>query len=345
MACYHPLLRIENLQKTVTAMDGHKYHPAIIEKADDAIQRLEEYKNSPNYKITKIPCRKCIGCRLDYSKEWANRGYLESLKNKHNYFVTLTYDDDNIKILDEITTKNGITFTNNGEWNGVLIQEHFTKFIHDIRQIMQREYNKTEIKFMGCGEYGGKKQRPHYHIILFNCPLPVDSFYKPRIINKEIYWQNKIIERAWKYGISNITSTTWNTVAYVSRYITKKILGNDSEQNYAEKGQIKEFFRMSRGIGKEYYESNRENIIKNDEIIIKNRNGAVSQKPPKYFDKLTEKENPEALERNKLKRQKYAKDSAKIKDKQTTLTRLQQLAIDETTHNSKHLALKRRMEE
>lgn len=344
MPCYHPLLRIENEHMYATAIDGHKYHPARIEKPDDINQRLEDLKNTPFYKKTIIPCRKCIGCRLDYSREWANRGYLEAKKSDNNYFVTLTYDDNYIYIPDTFISKNGITYTKTDDWNGTLIKDHFSKFIHDLRQIMDREQNHKGFKFLGCGEYGGKTNRPHYHVILFNIPLPSDTFYNSRLINKEFYFQNKYIERSWRYGISNITTATWSTIAYVSRYVTKKIYGTQAEEEYSSKGQIPEFIRMSKGIGRDYYENEKSNIYKNDEIIIKNRQGVHSTIPPKYFDKLYEKENPEKFNEIKNKRKKEIKDINKIKDKTFSMGRLEHLEIEERTHEEKHKKLKRHLE-
>lgn len=283
MACYHPRLRIENEHIWKTADDGHKYHPAIIEQPDDINRRLEDLHRHPFYKYQVIPCRNCIGCRLDYSRQWANRGYLESLRNNNNYFVTLTYDDEHMKILDEITTSENITYVNGGDWNGCLEPEELTKFIKRFRKGINNKYGIEKIKYMACGEYGGKTQRPHYHLILFNCPLPTETFYNSRIQNKNIYWQNKVIEKYWDKGISNITEASWNTIAYVARYITKKINGKYSEDHYAQNGQIKEFFRVSKGVGREYYEANKDKIYSTDEIIVKNKNGHNRTKPPKYF--------------------------------------------------------------
>lgn len=351
MGCKKPMIRIENMEKWNVAADGHRYHPARIEQPDSIYNRIEELKSHPNYKYTIIPCRKCMGCRLDYSKNWANRGYLEAKQNggKHNYFVTLTYSDDHLEIPDFIETEDGITYPrptgdNVDDWKGILKKEHFTKFIHDLRQIMKRDYNHEGFKFMGCGEYGGKGERPHYHFILFGIPLPPETFYNSRIINHEYYFQNTIIERCWKYGISNITTSSWNTIAYVCRYITKKINGNQSEYEYAEKGQIKEFFRMSRGIGKDYYENHKEEIYQNDEITIHTKTGATNIKPPSYFDKLYEKENNKRIEELKQKRLHRKRINDKILDEKTSIDRLSRLAIEERSLDEKHKKLIRRLE-
>lgn len=47
-------------------------------------------------KPIKLPCGQCLGCRLDYSREWAVRCTHESLLHKENSFITLTYDDEHL---------------------------------------------------------------------------------------------------------------------------------------------------------------------------------------------------------------------------------------------------------
>lgn len=355
MPCYEPLIRIENKDKWVKAADGHRYHPATIQKASNLLgDRLEDVDQRVNvtniiqseYGYEVIPCGQCIGCRLEYSRQWANRGYLEAKCWDQNWFITLTYDEDHIRILEETKSKSGITFWNEGDWNGTLVSEDLTQFMKNLRQIMKREYNQDGIRFMACGEYGEQGERPHYHIILFNCNLPLESFYEPRIINHETYFQNKIIERAWNKGISNVSEASWNNIAYTARYITKKINGNGSDEMYAEKGQKKEFFRVSRmpGIGEIYYQKHKDEIYKNDLITIKNKQGVINSKPPKYFDKLYEEEYPEKFEKIKAKRKKASRFQNIIKDETFSYGRLQNLEIEARTKEEQTQKLIREFE-
>jgi hypothetical protein len=351
MPCYSPLIRIEDTSKWLKATDGHYYHPAKIQKASNILgERLEDMDEKTEnilwkYGYTPIPCGNCIGCRLDYSREWANRGYLEAKCWEQNYFVTLTYDDEHLTKLDFTEDDQGFTYSD-PEWNGTLVPKDFTQFIKSLRQIMKRDYNEEGIRFMGCGEYGEEGERPHYHLIFFNLNLPVETFYSPKIKNGNTYWQNKIIERAWDKGISNISDATWNTIAYTARYITKKINGKTSSQHYAELGQRKEFFRVSRmpGIGYPYYEKYKDEIYKNDNIIIKNKEGAIASKPPKYFDKLYEQENPEKFRKIKIKRSKQARNSARIKDTTHNYGRLKELEIEAISKSDQTSSLKRNLE-
>ena len=48
--------------------------------------------------FVEIPCGKCVDCRLQYSRQWADRCMYElQYYNKEEcWFLTITYDDDNI---------------------------------------------------------------------------------------------------------------------------------------------------------------------------------------------------------------------------------------------------------
>lgn len=358
--CKAPLIRVENLNEWKKAKDGHMYHPARVfgskqlEKFDNLLGKasLKELQEGwGNWQL--IPCGKCIECRLENSRQWATRGYLESIYYKNNYFVTLTYDDQHLPKVEEMTTEEGITYTEQPgiiDWHGCLNPKDLELFVKNLRKIMADKKIQAEgIRVMECGEYGNQNKenpklgyRPHYHLILLNCNLPLDTFYNPRVDwQKAIHWQNKIIEAAWsepgtkghpgkQKGICEICEANWNTIAYVARYVTKKIYGDESEDHYAMRGQKKEFFRVSNrpGIGRQYYEDHKEEIYKNDRVMIRNRNGTVWVNPPKYYDDLYEQEDPEHMEYIKKKRRKHMMDNLKIRGSTTSLDRWNQYQVE-----------------
>lgn len=343
MACYKPMIRAEKYGKWRRAKDGHYYQDFDIFSSNN----LESFDIESKYqKYELIPCGKCIGCRLDYSRQWANRGYLHTQISKNNYFITLTYDKNHLPQPEEITTSSGITFLKNEftEWKGCLKRSDVDKFLHDLRREFANK-GHTGIDYMLAGEYGSLEARPHYHLILMNCPFPVESFYNPKIINGEMYYQNHILEKCWKNGISNISEVTWNNIAYVARYITKKQNGPYSEEDYAIRGQIKEFFSASNrpGIGYDYFQANKEKIYENDYILIKNKKGIHKVQPPKYFDKLLEKEEPEKMKEIKRNRKIRTLKNARFKDTLTSLSRYEQLKIEHATKEMTAMALKREL--
>lgn len=277
-----------------------------------------------------IPCRNCWACQLSYSAEWATRIMYEcALHPNTNFFITLTYDEEHLPIAESVKipekiwnreTKQYDTKwhygTNLGDENcneGTLYQPHIEKFIHDIRQYFERKYHHTGIKYFYCGEYGEKNHRPHFHIILMNCPLdPLENHDYHIDDNMKKHFKNDVIDKYWKYGLTDVAYVEWSNAAYTARYCTKKLFNKDPE-SYAKECKIPEYLRMSRNIGREWYEEHKDEIYHTDEIIMKTvKNKIGANKPPKAWDRLYSEDNPELMEVIKQGRKEAAERSQEL---------------------------------
>lgn len=293
----------------------------------------------------KIPCGHCTACRLNHSKQWATRCMLESETWEENYFITLTYDEEHHIIPEEFTDKNGITWTNDGSWNGCLEPKDLQLFNKSLREHYRTKYNHTGIRFFACGEYGTQSGRNHFHEILFNCPiLPSKLKYYKTTFDGNILYTSEEFSKLWGKGYVVIAHFSWNTAAYVARYVTKKFTGINSDLHYGVLGQIPEFSRASNrpGIGRFYYDKNRDKLYENDELLIKTkRDTTIITKPPKYFDKLYDIDYPDDMQKIKLRRQFEAEQAQRVKDYTTTLSREKQLEVEERELELKTKILKR----
>ena len=74
-------------------------------------------------------------------------------------------------------------------------------------------------------------------------------------------------ERLWPHGFSEIGSLTFESAAYVARYITKKWLGEGADEVYS--GRLPEYITMSRrpGIGRLWIDSNLHNVYPVDRLL------------------------------------------------------------------------------
>jgi hypothetical protein len=106
-------------------------------------------------KFIQLPCGQCIGCRLAHSRDWATRCVHEAHMHDHNCFITLTYSPENLPE------------------GGTLVRKHFTDFMKRLRKALA--VDDISIRFFGCGEYGSKLERPHYHAIIFGYDFPHHS--------------------------------------------------------------------------------------------------------------------------------------------------------------------------
>lgn len=129
-----------------------------------------------------VKCGKCYNCRISLLREWIFRLQQEQIEHPISYFVTLTYDNDNVPI----TTNKFMT----------LQKADLQKYIKRLRKTQ-----KHNIKYYAVGEYGSKTERPHYHILLFNARS-----------------QKEIIDK-WAFGTVHIGTITNKSIAYTLEYI------------------------------------------------------------------------------------------------------------------------------
>lgn len=162
------------------------------------------------------------------------------------------------------------------------------------------------IRYFQCGEYGEKHNRPHYHACLFNFDPPDKKLLKS--INGNNVYTSESINELWPYGFSLLGDVTFESAAYVARYITKKFTGIGAKEHYKkinkETGEIyelkPEYTTMSRrpGIGTEWFKKYKSDVYPDDFIVIREK----LMKPPKFYDKIFEKVSEKDYAKLKSKR-------------------------------------------
>lgn len=324
MACFHPLhafqIGVNDSGKPKYQIEGG--HVERIHPREGRRQVIDRWLT--NY--IEIPCGQCVGCRLDYSRQWATRCMLEAKQYEHNQYITLTYDEDHV------TWKMGAN-RDTGEIEPVttLIPDHLTKFMKDLRRYYKHHFNHDNIRFYACGEYGSQTHRAHYHLIIFNLPINDKVFLKYNKTGEKLY-TSETIQKIWKKGLISVGDVTWNSAAYVARYVMKKIKGNDSARTYELLGIEPEFVRMSRkpGIAWQYFDENKDKIYECDEIIITNKDGLGEKvKPSKYYDRLYDIDNPEFMKALKERRKLEAEYAMAIQLGKTSLSKNEYLEMKE----------------
>lgn len=245
---------------------------------------------NPNYgyrdRKVEIPCGQCVGCRLEKSRQWAMRCCHEASLHEHNCFITLTYSPENLPA------------------DKSLHKEHFQKFMKRLRKYADRPKDNG-VRFYACGEYGELRNRPHYHAILFNFDFEDKLLWSKK--NGQCLFRSETLEKLWPYGFASIGNVTFESAAYVARYVMKKQTGENAEKEYRildkETGEIHdiepEFALMSRrpGIGKEWWDKYHSDTDK-DFVTLR----GTKMKVPKYYDYLREKVDEKSLEEIKWNR-------------------------------------------
>lgn len=327
MSCYHPLVGFPS--GAVNQETGKQ----------KLVIRKEYLKNHTLEDVNKnngilIPCGHCIGCRLDYSRKWADRMMLEMETEKKGIFLTLTYDDEHCP-WSQFDEEGYPIF-------GTLVKKDFQDFMKRFR----KELAKKDLKcrFYASGEYGERFLRPHYHAIIFGIGLDDISdikFYKRNNIGQNYYKSEKIRE-IWHNGAICISNVSYETCAYVARYVMKKLSG-EMKLSYAERNVIPEFSLMSRkpGIGAHYLEEHPECLDLTNINLSTPEGGRKIQIPEYYLHKL-ELQDKEKYDKIKEQRKKFASDKVLIELLETDLGFVEYLEQKEEERKSKIKVLRRK---
>jgi hypothetical protein len=236
---------------------------------------IHAYDPFNDFRELKRSCGGCIGCRLEYSRQWAIRMVHESKMHSENCFITLTYNNQNLPEDRSLTKRDWQLFNKR-------LREHFAP---------------KKIRFYMCGEYGSQFGRPHYHAILFGHDFPDKKHWRNADGGQKCY-RSATLEKLWTFGNSEIGSVTFESCAYLARYVTKKITGELADDHYFDPAtgvyRTPEFSLMSLkpGIGATFYEKFKSDIFPSDEVIMR----GFAMKPPKYYMSLYELSDPEDAE-------------------------------------------------
>lgn len=240
----------------------------------------------------ELPCGQCNGCRLERSRQWAMRCVHEAAMHPSNIFITLTYDNEHLPP------------------DRSLHYEDFQLFKKRLLIHASRKLGIHGVRFYMCGEYGETFGRPHYHAILFNYDL--DDKVLWRIERGNPLYISPTLTDIWGMGHTSIGSVTFQSAAYVARYIMKKVTGDPAQEHYEwidpETGEIHqrrpEFTKMSLkpGIGATWFDKYKTDVFPSDFVVLNGKEVT----PPRFYTNRYELLYPDEVARLKVLRKRRA---------------------------------------
>jgi len=192
----------------------------------------------------------------------------EASLSDFNAFVTFTYSPEHLPK------------------DGSLDYSHFQKFMRRLRK-----FYPSKVRFYMCGEYGERDGRPHYHALLFNVHFADQRFFKVSPSGSKLYISDKLDE-LWGLGHCFVGAVSFQSAAYVARYVMKKVNGDRQELHYTRvdpsTGEMlnvitPEFARMSLkpGIGIPWLVKYHKEVYPRDEVVMEGR----AMRVPRAYDR------------------------------------------------------------
>jgi hypothetical protein len=249
------------------------YHPIKVGVPKDSFR-----PGGPKIWVEQtVPCGHCLGCRADQARDWSIRIMHETQMHEQSWFLTLTYSNE------EIPT------------NGSLNPAHLQAFFKALR----RDHPPKSISYYACGEYGERTQRPHYHAVLYGVDFLDRAFL--RHPSSGPVWRSQTLESYWPHGLSEFSTVTPGSAAYVAGYVRKKVSQKADPNHYTrvdpDTGELieltKEFNRMSLkpAIGKRWIEKYWSEVYPTDQVVVAGR----TFRPPRYYDKWMDQHHPHLM--------------------------------------------------
>ena len=195
-------------------------------------------------KYIPVNCNKCPACIDRRIKQWAFRLHEEWKQSKSAYFVTLTYNEENLPL-----------HRPNGHFIPIPIlkkrdlelffkrlrghdKRRKTPTMHEAQQLQRMgvkritrdsRLKRPPIKYLAVGELGSKTLRPHYHAVIFNT-FP------------------KHIEDSWKLGRIDIKPYHPNSAMYTMKYLQSET-PPEHKQWENEEWYVKPYQVQSKNLG------------------------------------------------------------------------------------------------
>lgn len=171
------------------------------------------------------------------------------------------------------------------------------------------------LKYYMAGEYGSQRRRPHFHACMFGINFKDKKFYRTSESGEKIY-TSATLEKLWAKGFVTLGEVTYESAAYIARYIIAKKTGDNAGVYYEhidyDTGEITdlkpEYNKMSlrEAIGKTWLKKYKTDVYPHGHVITRGQ----KNKAPKYYDKIYKETSPNEYDHMKAERELRATQQA-----------------------------------
>lgn len=181
-----------------------------------------------------VDCGKCPSCLSKKTLHISQKVLGQTEQEKiYPFFVTLTYDENNYPKNDNSTSL------------------HVREIQLFLKRLRKKINDRFQIKYIAVSEFGKKRSRLHYHLLLFGFPSDMhDLIYFDKYATP---YATEMIKQSWNKGfVKVVNSIDTNVSNYLTKYVTK--------QNNVK--------LQSNHLGKEFLSSYKEYIRQNNTNVI-----------------------------------------------------------------------------
>lgn len=170
--------------------------PVLMHRCDDGSVHCGAPSGRRDGVVFEVPCGNCKGCHILKAQAWGVRTVHEASLYGASRFLTLTYSDEYLPA------------------DGSVSKLTLRNFHRRLRERF------PDMRYVSCGEYGGRTSRAHYHCCVFNCDLPMG---KPvaRGASGSVSYDCDELAEIWGLGQVAVGYVTSASGAYVGAHAVK----------------------------------------------------------------------------------------------------------------------------
>lgn len=167
-----------------------------------------------------VPCGWCQACLHRRRREWVIRASHEARYHDKKCALCLTYSDEHLPSNGSLSRKDHVWF-------------------------MRRLRDKLGVSpmYLGCGEYGEKLGRPHFHYVLFGHDFVDREYLRQSASDVEVF-TSASLSSVWTKGEATVQDYEDSAAGYVAGYVFKKLAPYLRDNRDADTG-LKPYQRFS----------------------------------------------------------------------------------------------------
>lgn len=204
-----------------------------------------------SFREVVIPCGKCVLCLKRRGFEIGIRARCEAKMHDRSCFITLTVNEQCRTLL--------------FPYGRFLHHRPFQLFAKRLRKRV------GPFRFLMCGEYGDRSERPHYHAIIFGHYF-FDSYFDVR----GAWHPSRLLEQLWPFGQVQVAPLNDNRIMYVAGYCLKpgniQMFGSPVDECVTDRDlKMRSYVRWSRnpGLGATWFDKYWRDVYRYDGKVFR----------------------------------------------------------------------------
>lgn len=256
-----------------------------------------------DWEAVGLRCRVCIGCRSDRACDISLRAAHEAKMVEASCFLTLTYDREHLPVTWKAVSDEGQRLAlahphRVAPYGGSLRRRDVVLFMKRLREHLWRNFG-VRVRAYYVGEYGSRKMRPHYHLLLWGWDFRSDRRREVDSGGGHPMWSSKLVDELWGMGLCRINELGHEVAKYAAKYALKSLGGKQELRSLVGGGLVEveppfDQLPHGRALGLSWLDRYWSDVFPRGVVLLR---GGIELPVPLAYMKVCKEREPDVFER------------------------------------------------